>query len=221
MLKLILLRHGESLGNLDNRFTGILDVDLTEKGYLDSYKCGIKLKKLEHDFDICYTSNLKRAIKTCWAVFDALNKNYIKLIKIKNLNERNYGKILGMNKIESVLKFKKKNVDNWLNMYNYKPPKTDILNKYWKTFQKKYILKKIKLNSESLDDISKRVLIFWEKVLKKSIYKKKILIVAHSNILKVLINYIEKKKINNIIENSKVIVYEFNNKLEVIKKNLI
>ncbi|ALP70020.1 2,3-bisphosphoglycerate-dependent phosphoglycerate mutase [Candidatus Nasuia deltocephalinicola] len=221
MLKLVLLRHGESLGNLENRFTGVLDVDLTEKGYLDSYKCGIKLKKLEYDFDICYTSNLKRAIKTCWAVFDALNKNYIKLIKIKNLNERNYGKILGMNKIESVLKFKKKNVDNWLNAYNYRPPKIDILNKYWKTFNKKNNLKKIKLGSESLNDVLKRVFTFWEKILKKNIYKKKILIVAHSNILKVLINYIEKKKINNIVENSKIIIYEFNNKLEIIKKNSI
>ncbi|QSF25247.1 phosphoglyceromutase [Candidatus Nasuia deltocephalinicola] len=220
IFKIVLIRHGESLGNLENRFTGWLDVDLTKNGFLESYKAGIKLKNLKYDFDLCYTSKLKRAIKTSWSILDAMNLNHIKIIKSVDLNERNYGGISGMNKLESVIKYGKFKVNNWLNKYKFKPPVPVSFDKKLKILKKKYKNKKIPLN-ESLEDLSKRILNFWEKIIKNKIKKKKILIVAHSNILKILTNHINKEKSNNIVKNSKPIIYEFNEKLEKLKNYLI
>ncbi len=215
IFKIVLVRHGESLGNIENRFTGWLDVDLTKNGYMLSYYAGIKLKKLKYNFDICYTSTLRRAIKTSWAILDALNLSHIKIIKDTNLNERHYGELSGMNKLEASMKYGSKNINNWLNVYNKKPPSLKEGDIRLKRLRKKYKNKKIP-NTESLDDLFIRVLRFWNEKIKKKINKKKIIIVAHSNILRILINYLNNKKENNFLENSKPIIYEFDKNLNKI-----
>lgn len=153
--KLFIMRHGESLGNLENRFTGLLDVDITEKGFIDAYLAGIKIKNLKYGFDICYTSLLKRAIKTSFAFLESINKLDIKIVKTKYLNERNYGKILGMNKLESYIKYGKDSTSNWLNSYYHKPLKIKKDDERFVLFKNK---KKVNiLISESLKDVSKRI----------------------------------------------------------------
>ncbi len=215
IFKVVLVRHGQSLGNIDNRFTGWLDVDLTKSGYILSYDAGIKLKKLKYTFDICYTSLLRRAIKTSWAILDAMNLSHIKIIKDINLNERHYGELSGMNKLEAVIKYGNKNINNWLNVCNKKPPTLKVDDIRLERLKKKYKNKKIP-KSESLDDLLLRVLKFWNGKIKKQINKKKIIIVAHSNILKILINYLNNKKEEGFLENSKPIIYEFDKNLNKI-----
>ncbi|WP_259286301.1 2,3-bisphosphoglycerate-dependent phosphoglycerate mutase [Candidatus Nasuia deltocephalinicola] len=215
IFKIVLVRHGQSLGNVENRFTGWLDVDLTKNGYTLSYDAGVKLKKLKYNFDICYTSMLRRAIKTSWAILDALNLSHIKIVKDINLNERHYGELSGMNKLEASIKYGSKNINNWLNMYNKKPPSLKEGDIRLKRLKIKYKNKKIP-NTESLDDLFIRVLKFWNEKIKKKINKKKIIIIAHSNILKILINYLNNKKENNFLENSKPIIYEFDKNLNKI-----
>ncbi|WP_259286496.1 2,3-bisphosphoglycerate-dependent phosphoglycerate mutase [Candidatus Nasuia deltocephalinicola] len=214
--KIVLVRHGESTGNIENRFTGWLDVDLTKNGHMLSYSAGIKLKKLKYNFDICYTSMLRRAIKTSWAILDALDLSHIKIVKDINLNERHYGELSGMNKLEAVVKYGSENINNWLNAYNKRPPFLKEGDIRLKRLKKKYKNKKIP-NTESLDDLLVRVLGFWNEKIKKKIKKKKIIIVAHSNILKILINYLDNKKENSFLENSKPIIYEFDKNLNKIK----
>ncbi|WP_259289059.1 2,3-bisphosphoglycerate-dependent phosphoglycerate mutase [Candidatus Nasuia deltocephalinicola] len=215
IFKVVLVRHGKSLGNIENRFTGWLDVDLTKSGYALSYEAGIKLKKLKYTFDVCYTSMLRRAIKTSWAILDAMNLSHIKIIKNVNLNERHYGELSGMNKLESVIKYGNKNINNWLNMCNKKPPSLKRDDIRLIRLRKKYKNKKIP-KTESLDDLLLRVLKFWNEKIKKQINKKKIIIIAHSNILKILINYLNEKKEDGFLENSKPIIYEFDKNLNKI-----
>ncbi|WP_259286069.1 2,3-bisphosphoglycerate-dependent phosphoglycerate mutase [Candidatus Nasuia deltocephalinicola] len=216
IFKIVLVRHGESLGNIENRFTGWLDVDLTKSGYISSYNAGIKLKKLKYNFDICYTSMLRRAIKTSWAILDALSLSHIKIIKDVNLNERHYGELSGMNKLEAAVKYGSKNINNWLNKYDKVPPYLKEGDIRLKRLKKKYKNKKIP-KTESLDNLLKRILKFWNEKIKKKINKKKIIIVAHSNILKILTNYLDNTKEKGFLENSKPIIYEFDKDLNKIK----
>ncbi|WP_259288670.1 2,3-bisphosphoglycerate-dependent phosphoglycerate mutase [Candidatus Nasuia deltocephalinicola] len=215
IFRVVLVRHGQSLGNIENRFTGWLDVDLTKRGYTLSYDAGIKLKKLKYNFNICYTSLLKRAIKTSWAILDAMGLSHIKIIKNINLNERHYGELSGMNKLEAVVKYGNKNINSWLNVYNKRPPSLKEGDTRLERLKKKYKNKKI-IKTESLNDVSLRVLRFWNEKIKKKISKKKIIIIAHSNILKILINYLNNKKEEGFLENSKPIIYEFDKNLNKI-----
>lgn len=222
--KIVFIRHGESLANIENRFSGWLDVDLTNKGYNEAYKTGIKLKKMNYNFDLCYTSTLKRAIKTAWGVLDGLNLTHIPIKKSFYLNERHYGELSGLNKMEGIKKYGKDKIFSWLNKYEDAPP--EINKKKYNFLYKKYktlnISKKKIPKTESLNNVLKRVLILWNKITKK-IKLKKILIIAHSNTLKILTRYIDKEKTNNIelIPNSTPIIYEFGENLNKIKKYMI
>lgn len=219
--KIIFIRHGESLANIENRFSGWLNVDITKNGYKEAYKTGLKLKKFNYKFDLCYTSFLKRAIKTSWGILDGLDLNHIPIIKSIYLNERHYGDLSGLNKNEGIKKFGKKNIESWLNEYENKPPLIKDINK--KFFYKNYSnFKKILPLTESLNDVLNRVKKFWKKFIKKN-FKKNILIVSHSNSLKVLMKYIDKNKKKNIelIPNTTPIVYEFDNNFRKLNKYLI
>ncbi len=159
---------------------------------------------------------LKRAIKTSWAILDALNLSHIKIIKDINLNERHYGELSGMNKLEAAIRYGSKNINYWLNKYDKKPPSLKESDIRLKRLKKKYKNKNFP-NTESLDDVLIRILKFWNEKIKKKINKKKIIIVAHSNILKILINYLDNKKEKGFLENSKPIIYEFDKNLNKIK----
>lgn len=225
MYKIVFIRHGESLANVENRFSGWLDVDLTNKGYFEAYKVGKKLKNINYEFNLCYTSMLKRAIKTSWAILDGMNLTHIPIIKDINLNERHYGGLSGLNKTEGIKKFGKENIQLWLNDYEESPP---FINKEkFNILYKKYKVINIKKNkipyTESLKMALERILIFWHEIILKKIKSKKILIVSHSNVLKVLINFLDKdteKKIE-LIPNTTPLIYEFDENLKKIKSYLI
>ncbi|ASS47067.1 2,3-bisphosphoglycerate-dependent phosphoglycerate mutase [Candidatus Nasuia deltocephalinicola] len=222
--KIVFIRHGESLANIENRFSGWLDVDLTNKGYNEAYKAGLKLKKLNYKFNLCYTSMLKRAIKTAWSVLDGTNLIHIPIIKSFKLNERHYGDLSGLNKIEGLKKYGKNNIFSWLNKYDKCPPP---INKYkYNNLYKKYKILNINKSKipycESLNDVLKRVLKIWNSILKK-IKLKNILIVAHSNVLKILTKFIDKNADEKIelIPNTTPIIYEFDENLNKLRNYLI
>lgn len=223
--KIVFIRHGESLANIEGRFSGWLDVDLTNKGYYEAYKAGKKLKNLKYKFNLCYTSMLKRSIKTSWAVLDGLNLTHIPIIKTINLNERHYGDLSGLNKLEGIKKFGKENIQSWLNDYEDSPP--DISKKKFNILYDKYKILNIKKNripySESLKKSLERIMDFWKKIILKNIKKKKILIISHSNILKILLKFLDKdstKKVE-LIPNTTPLVYEFDENLNKISNYLI
>lgn len=223
--KIVFIRHGESLANIEGRFSGWLDVDLTSKGYYEAYKAGKKLKNLKYEFNLCYTSMLKRSIKTSWAVLDGLNLTHIPIIKTLDLNERHYGDLSGLNKIEGIKKFGKENIQSWLNNYENSPP--DINKKKFNILYNKYKILNIKKSkipySESLKKSLNRIINFWDKIILKNIKKKKILIVSHSNILKILTKFLDKDSSSKIdlIPNTTPLVYEFNKDLNKVKNYLI
>ena len=122
MYKLILLRHGQSLWNLENRFTGWTDVDLTEQGVQEAKHAGKLLREGGYDFDLVYTSVLKRAIRTMWIVMDELDQMWLPVVRDWRLNERHYGALQGLNKAEMAKKMGEKQVMLWRRSYDVRPP---------------------------------------------------------------------------------------------------
>ena len=223
--KLVLIRHGQSSFNQENIFTGWTDVDLTKTGIEEANVAGEILKNNSYKFDICFTSTLKRSIKTSFIILDKLNQLYIPIIKDFHLNERHYGAIQGLNKKETSLKYGKQLVYDWRRSYSIPPPKlkeNDIRNPA-NSEQYKNINKTELPLTESLEDTVKRVIPYFDKTIIPEIKKgKNILVVAHGNSIRGLIKYLDKlsdEEIVNVdIPNAIPLVYEFNAKLETIKK---
>jgi 2,3-bisphosphoglycerate-dependent phosphoglycerate mutase len=193
MNNLILVRHGQSQWNKEKRFTGWADIDLTEKGKKEAKYAGQLIKKLNIEFDVCFTSKLKRAINTSEIILKVLNKNNIKICKTSDLNERHYGELTGLNKDEIAKKFGIKQVLIWRRSLNIAPPP-----------MKKNHPHKKKINSnilsESLKDTFNRVVPYYNENIKPLIISKKnILVVFHGNSCRALlmkIFNISKKKID-------------------------
>ena len=122
MYTLVLLRHGESQWNLENRFTGWTDVDLTEKGRKEAREAGRLLRTEGYDFDVAYTSVLKRAVRTLWIALDEMDRMWIPVIRAWQLNERHYGALQGLNKAETAAKFGEEQVKVWRRSYSTPPP---------------------------------------------------------------------------------------------------
>ena len=222
--KLILIRHGESKWNKLNKFTGWEDIDLSSNGIKEAKNAAKLLKLKEFTFDIAYTSMLKRAIHTLWLILKDLNQSWIPINKSWHLNERHYGALQGLNKLETAEKYGVEQVTKWRRSFNTVPPKVDILDKRFPGNDIRYShLKSEQLPvSESLEITINRVIPYWNKIIFPSLKKnKKIIIVAHGNSLRALIKYL------NNIDNDKIleleiptgmpIVYEFNKKFEPIK----
>lgn len=195
MYKLVLLRHGESLWNLENRFTGWTDVPLTNKGKLEAKISGKLLKNEKIEFDQVYTSVLKRAIHTMEICLKEMNLTSLPTKYEWRLNERHYGDLQGLNKYEISKKFGKKQVLAWRRSYDIPPPPLNINDKRHPRFDQKYE----KLNSidiplsECLGDTVNRIMPLWNKSISKCIKSgKNVLIVAHGNSLRALIKYIGK-----------------------------
>ncbi len=166
MAILCLLRHGESLWNKENRFTGWVDVPLTEKGRQEAIRAGFLLK--DYKFDVAYTSVLQRAIETLDLVLMVLGYK-IPVIKDWRLNERNYGDLQGLNKAETARKYGDEQVRIWRRSYRVKPP-----------------------NGESLEDTQKRTIPFFKNAIAMDLkYQKNVLVVAHGNSLRSIVMYIE------------------------------
>ncbi|WP_422667603.1 2,3-diphosphoglycerate-dependent phosphoglycerate mutase [Buchnera aphidicola] len=220
MYKIVLLRHGESSWNKLNRFTGWHDVELTENGKKEAQYAAEILKKEKFFFNEAHTSVLKRAINTLWNVMCNLNQTWLPVKKTWRLNERHYGALEGLNKDETMLKYGEKKVIAWRRSFYAIPPKiqkTDIRFPGYDIRYSHLDVKNIPVG-ESLELTVKRVIPYWKKIILPQLKKnKKILIVAHGNSLRALIQYLKKIDSNNIeklnIPTAIPIILEFNKEL--------
>jgi len=223
--KLVLLRHGQSSFNQENIFTGWTDVDLTNIGIEEAILAGKILKENSFKFDKCYTSSLKRSIKTSYIILEQLDQLYIPIIKDFHLNERHYGAIQGLNKKETSIKYGKELVYEWRRSYSTPPPKLNEEDERNPANIEQYKnINKTELPlTESLEDTVKRVMPYFNNEIIPEIKKgKKILVVAHGNSIRGLIKYFDKlsdEEIVNVdIPNAIPLVYEFDENFEIIKR---
>jgi phosphoglycerate mutase, BPG-dependent, family 1 len=228
MYKLVLIRHGESVWNKENRFTGWADVDLSEKGKLEAVKAGEQLKKDGFTFDMAYTSTLKRAIKTLWSVMDTMDLNWLPVTNSWKLNERHYGALQGLNKAETAAKYGEDQVKIWRRSYDIPPMALEASDERYPGNDKRYAaLSKEELPlTECLKDTVARVVPYWENEIAPKVKAgKKIIIAAHGNSLRALVKYLDKIGDNDIVNvnipTAMPLVYELDENLKPIKSYYI
>ena len=223
MYKIVLLRHGESIWNKENRFTGWTDVGLTEKGEKEAIQAGKMLKENGYVFDIAFTSFLKKAIKTLEIVLNVIGIK-IPIKKSWRLNERHYGALQGLNKKETAKKYGEEQVFLWRRSYEVRPPLLVKSDPRWPGNDDLYkdVNKDLLPLGESLKDTEKRVVYYWKKEIIPAIKSgKRVLIVAHGNSLRSLVRYLDNVSPSDIpklnIPTGIPLVYELNNSLKPIK----
>ena len=191
---MVLLRHGESVWNKENRFTGWTDVGLSEKGEEEARRAGLLLKKEGYSFDVAYTSVLKRAIKTLWIVLEEMDLMWIPVFRSWRLNERHYGDLQGYNKAEMAGKVGEKQVLVWRRSYDVRPPELDKDDPRYPGKDVRYSLldhEEIP-GAECLKDTVARFLPYWEKTIAPAVEEgRRIIIVAHGNSLRALVKYLD------------------------------
>ena len=224
MHKVVLLRHGESIWNKENRFTGWTDVDLSEKGIEEAHKAGQTLKKEGFTFDIAYTSVLKRAIRTLWISLDEMDLMWIPVIRNWRLNERHYGALQGLNKAETAKKFGEDQVKIWRRSYDIQPPALKKSDERFPGNDSRYSdLNENELPlTECLKDTVARFVPYWENTISKSIIEgKKVVIAAHGNSLRALVKYLDDIPENEIVSlnipTGIPLVYELDDNLRSLK----
>lgn len=224
MIKLILVRHGQSIWNLENRFTGWTDVPLSKNGIIEAKDAGKVLKENNFSFDIAYTSVLKRANDTLNYILYELNQTNIPIKYTYKLNERHYGALQGLNKEDTKKKYGDEMVKQWRRSTTVRPPSLEIDDPRYPGFDLKYKnLKKEELpTTENLLDTMTRVLDYYETEIVPSLLQgKKVIIVAHGNSLRGLIKYLDNLSDNEImeleIETGNPICYELDDNLKPIK----
>ena len=191
MPKLVLLRHGESQWNRENRFTGWTDVDLSEAGIAEARAGGRLLRSGNYTFDIAYTSVLKRAIRTLWIALEELNQLWLPEVKDWRLNERHYGALQGLNKAEMAAKFGDQQVLVWRRSYDVPPPPLEASDPRYEGKDPRYAGTKVPL-TECLKDTVARVVPYWEGVIAPSVRAgKRVLIAAHGNSLRALVKHLD------------------------------
>jgi len=222
MYKLVLLRHGESVWNQENRFTGWTDVDLTEKGKIEALNAGKLLK--DYTFDMAYTSVLKRAIRTLWIALDEMDIMWIPVDRDWRLNERHYGNLQGLNKLETANKYGSDQVKIWRRSYDALPPALDTSDERYPGYDPRYKnLSKQQLPVvENLKMTADRVLELWHESIAPNIKDgKRIIIAAHGNSLRALVQYLDniskEDMINLNIPTGVPLVYELDKDLTPIK----
>ncbi|AOB37665.1 2,3-diphosphoglycerate-dependent phosphoglycerate mutase [Bordetella parapertussis] len=224
MYKLVLIRHGESQWNLENRFTGWTDVDLTETGREQARKAGELLKREGYAFDLAYTSVLKRAIRTLWIALDALDAMYTPVGINWRLNERHYGQLQGLNKAETAAKYGDEQVLIWRRAYAIAPEPLDLEDPRHPRFDGRYA--KIPADqlpaTECLKDTVARVLPFWNESIAPAIRAgRRVLVAAHGNSLRALIKHLDNVSDDDIvgvnIPTGQPLVYELDEDLKPIR----
>lgn len=194
MPTLVLLRHGQSIWNLENRFTGWTDVDLTEAGREEARRSGRALKEAGFDFDICYTSVLKRAIRTLWIAMDEMDRMWLPVIRHWRLNERHYGALQGLNKAETAKKHSDEQVFIWRRSFDTPPPALTPDDERYPVNDRRYAdvgRENIPL-TESLKDTIARVLPYWESEIAPRVRSgDRVLIAAHGNSLRALVKHLD------------------------------
>ncbi|MEI9967095.1 MAG: 2,3-diphosphoglycerate-dependent phosphoglycerate mutase [Terracidiphilus sp.] len=194
MYKVVLIRHGESIWNKENLFTGWTDVDLSEKGREEATQAGLMLKEQGFQFDVAYTSVLKRAIRTLWMALDQMDLLWIPVERDWRLNERHYGALQGLNKAETTAKYGEEQVKIWRRSYDIPPPALEEADPRYPGHDRRYrnLTKQQLPLTECLKDTVDRVLPCWLDVIAPSIRSgKQVLIAAHGNSLRALVKYLE------------------------------
>jgi 2,3-bisphosphoglycerate-dependent phosphoglycerate mutase len=223
MHKLVLVRHGESTWNKENRFTGWTDVDLSEKGIKEAREAGQTLRKEGYVFDVAFTSVLKRAIRTLWIMLDELDEMWIPVHNHWRLNERHYGALQGLNKAEMASKYGERQVLLWRRSYDIRPPALEKTDERYPGSDPRYgdvSEEEIPL-CESLKDTVNRFLPYWHEVLAPAVKSgKRVLISAHGNSLRALVKYLDKVSEEAIVSlnipTGIPLVYELNDDLKPI-----
>ena len=224
MMKLVLVRHGESEWNKLNLFTGWTDVDLSEKGHEEAKQAGVLLKKEGYDFDVAYTSYLKRAIHTLNHVLEEMDREWLPVIKTWKLNERHYGALQGLNKAETAAKYGEEQVKVWRRSYDVKPPALEDDDERNAKLQPMYrdVDPSLLPNNESLETTVERAVPFFNDVVKADMKAgKRVIIAAHGNSLRALVKYFDNLTPDEIIgvniPTGVPLVYEFDDDFNVIR----
>ena len=222
-IKLVLLRHGESEWNKENRFTGWTDVDINEKGVEEAHQAGQLLMAEGFTFDIAYTSVLKRAIRTLWIVMDEMDLMWIPVVRTWRLNERHYGALQGLNKAETAQKHGAEQVHLWRRSYDVPPPPLDRDDPRHPRFDPRYADMDPALlpATESLKITLERVIPFWcDAIVPQILAGTKVLIAAHGNSLRAMVKHLDQISDVDIpvlnIPTGIPLVYELDNKLNVL-----
>jgi 2,3-bisphosphoglycerate-dependent phosphoglycerate mutase len=225
MHRLVLLRHGESTWNQENRFTGWTDVDLTEKGRAEAREAGRVMLAEKFEFDVAYTSVLKRAIRTLWIALDEMDLMWLPVYRSWRLNERHYGALQGLNKAETAAQHGEAQVKIWRRSYDIPPPPLSPDDPRHPSRDRRYAgLKRDELPvTESLKDTVARFLPYWEGTIAPEIKAgRKVLIAAHGNSLRALVKYLDNISEEEILElnipTGIPLVYVLNDELQPLQK---
>jgi 2,3-bisphosphoglycerate-dependent phosphoglycerate mutase len=202
MIKLVLIRHGESEWNRQNRFTGWTDVDLSDRGLEEAREAGRVLKAAGFHFDLAYTSVLRRAIRTLYNVLDEMDLLWIPVIKAWELNERHYGALQGLNKAETAARFGEEQVEIWRRSYDIQPPPIEPVDDRYPGRDPRYASlssKRLPL-TECLKDTVARVVPYWENVISPEIRQgRRVIIAAHGNSLRALVKHLDRLSDDEIV----------------------
>jgi len=224
MYKLVLVRHGQSTWNLENRFTGWTDVDLTDQGRSEARTAGALLREGGYEFDLAFTSVLRRAIKTLWIVLEEMGLEWLPVARAWQLNERHYGSLQGLNKAEMAEKFGESQVKIWRRSYDVPPPALDLTDARHPRFDRRYskLAPELLPATESLKITLERVLPYWHSALAPVVSAgQRLLIVAHGNSIRALVKYLDNISDSEITElnipTGIPLVYELNDQLTPIK----
>jgi 2,3-bisphosphoglycerate-dependent phosphoglycerate mutase len=224
MYTLTLVRHGQSIWNLENRFTGWTDVGLTEQGRAEAIEAGRLLKEGGYLFDVAFTSVLRRAIQTLWIILEEMNLEWIPVVNAWQLNERHYGALQGLNKSEMAEKFGEAQVKVWRRSYDVPPPALELTDERHPKFDPRYasLTPEQLPATESLKITLERVLPYWYSTLAPTIKSgKRVLVAAHGNSLRALVKYLDNISDAEITElnipTGIPLVYELDDELKPIR----
>jgi 2,3-bisphosphoglycerate-dependent phosphoglycerate mutase len=224
MKQIVLIRHGESVWNKENLFTGWTDVDLSEKGVSEAHLAGQKLKAEGFVFDECFTSVLKRAIRTLWITLDEMDAMWLPIHHDWRLNERHYGALQGLNKSETAQKYGEEQVKIWRRSYDIPPPVLTESDPRWAGHESKYayLTKEQVPLTESLKETYYRVLPFWNEIITPRLKQgRRLIIAAHGNSLRAIVKHLDKISDEDItslnIPTGIPLVYQFDDDLKVLK----
>jgi 2,3-bisphosphoglycerate-dependent phosphoglycerate mutase len=225
MHRLVLLRHGESTWNKENRFTGWTDVDLSETGRAEALEAGRLMAAEKYEFDVAYTSVLKRAIRTLWIALDALDMLWIPVHNSWRLNERHYGALQGLNKAETAAKHGEEQVKTWRRSYDTPPPLLPPEDPQHPSWDRRYgdVPPDQLPVGESLKDTVNRFLPYWHETIAPEIRRgRRVLIVAHGNSLRALVMYLDSLTQDQVVElnipTGIPLVYQLNDQLRPLSK---
>ena len=222
--KIVLLRHGESQWNLENRFTGWTDVDLTPNGLEEARRAGALLKSEGYDFDVAYTSVLKRAIRTLWTALDEMDRMWLPVVHSWRLNERHYGALQGLNKAETAARFGEEQVLVWRRAYATAPDPLPAGDPRESDHDPRYagVAPGGIPRTECLKDTVARVMPYWNEVIAPTVRSgRRVLVAAHGNSLRALVKYLDRVGDEDIVHlnipTARPLVYELDSELRPIR----